>query len=566
MLSSFANVQVSRVNPHCHSPFNSITSNSDYHRSCYKLRSHATYNSPFFSSTSSPEHQVLLRSAGSNNRNKGLGSVIQSLAKSFPCYVSIADFINSEDAQDISSTSTTLDITSPQTPPPPPLLTSLPYSSSSPNLAPHSLSSSPSSPTLSSLVPYSIHSADDTVENNISPAQSLKSSNLLGVLDEPQLYGDEAMEDEDQDHSTSDSSIEEQVQRQTTPSMQTLLSAQTSSRTSSASSPISPKFVSYTTNSFDGLHVMEIEESMYPYESTTAEVYEARVEDGFVPEFAHVRATLDYSYHFNPTLSRQRVQDAIIRDVLKSGVSTEEPWLVFTAGAMGAGKSWCIKRLSEKGYFNDSCFVIVDPDDMRRRLPEYQGYIKHDRSTAGDQTHQEASLMTEIALYEALRKQKHVLVDTSLRDWKWFQKYFATVREQYPARKIAIIHVEASREQVYKHAEKRAKKTGREVPKEKLDLAIEQVPLSVAKLAPLTDYTATIVNNEHTLEIMSGDVSWEGFRSRWEICGTLGMDPNECKTNTIIFPDDYEAPLHHPVHDRSEVCLIQKWPSEKNEK
>jgi hypothetical protein len=91
---------------------------------------------------------------------------------------------------------------------------------------------------------------------------------------------------------------------------------------------------------------------------------EQQVEE-FTAPFAHVRRQLDYAYHFKPTLERQHVQDAIISRALDRGVESDDAWLLFTAGAMGAGKSWCMKRLSERGYFNEACFVIVDPDDIR---------------------------------------------------------------------------------------------------------------------------------------------------------------------------------------------------------
>ena len=67
-------------------------------------------------------------------------------------------------------------------------------------------------------------------------------------------------------------------------------------------------------------------------------------------KFSHIRKTLDYTYHANYTFERQKLQDAIISDMLdeviiedvdgKMGTVPTEPWIVFTAGAMGAGKSY----------------------------------------------------------------------------------------------------------------------------------------------------------------------------------------------------------------------------------
>jgi predicted kinase len=68
----------------------------------------------------------------------------------------------------------------------------------------------------------------------------------------------------------------------------------------------------------------------------------------FRGKFASIRKTLDYTYHSNYTFERQRLQDRIIQDFLdkalvrdKNGevcTTPTEPWIVFTAGAMGAGK------------------------------------------------------------------------------------------------------------------------------------------------------------------------------------------------------------------------------------
>ena len=65
--------------------------------------------------------------------------------------------------------------------------------------------------------------------------------------------------------------------------------------------------------------------------------------DKFIGRFAHIRSTLDYSYHKNYTFERQRFQDSILQEYLQGAVirdaetgiacsTPEEPWIVFTAG------------------------------------------------------------------------------------------------------------------------------------------------------------------------------------------------------------------------------------------
>lgn len=58
-------------------------------------------------------------------------------------------------------------------------------------------------------------------------------------------------------------------------------------------------------------------------------------------------------------------------------------------GLKGAGKSHVMELLGERGIFPLDSFVRVDPDRLRRELPEMQGYVQRDPATAGLLTHKE---------------------------------------------------------------------------------------------------------------------------------------------------------------------------------
>lgn len=67
------------------------------------------------------------------------------------------------------------------------------------------------------------------------------------------------------------------------------------------------------------------------------------------------------------------------------------------------------------------------------------------------------------------------------------------------------------------HSQKRAIKTGREVPEETLDEAIGQVPVSVNKLSPLVDYFCEIDNSQDSgdITIKTPGITWESFKMNW---------------------------------------------------
>ncbi|CAJ1913409.1 unnamed protein product [Cylindrotheca closterium] len=248
----------------------------------------------------------------------------------------------------------------------------------------------------------------------------------------------------------------------------------------------------------------------------------------FFGKFSHIRKTLDYTYHSNYTFERQHLQDRIIIDMLddafifdadgKVGTVPTEPWIVFTAGAMGCGKSHTMQTLVDKERFPLGSFVSVDPDEVRRLLPEYHMYINENAELAGELTRKEAGYIAEILTLAALQAGKNVLVDGSLRDSDWYTLYFKRLREDFPHVRQAIIHVTAPREAVFQRAASRALSTGRIVPIEVLEAALDQVPKSVKILAPQVDYYAEVNNPEKVPDVelvKPVGSTWEDFRKTW---------------------------------------------------
>lgn len=183
---------------------------------------------------------------------------------------------------------------------------------------------------------------------------------------------------------------------------------------------------------------------------------------------------------------------------------------------MGAGKSYTLQQLSESGRLSLENFVLVDLDAIRRELPEYPYYASNDPATAGDKTRKEAGHLTEIATLAALRAGRNVVVDGSLRAYRWYRQYFARLRVEFPALKIAIFYISAPRESILYNAADRALETGRFVPLKTLEIVMDQVPRSMAILGPLADDFVTLVNNpkdEDGIEIVGED--WNSFERKW---------------------------------------------------
>jgi signal recognition particle subunit SEC65 len=166
----------------------------------------------------------------------------------------------------------------------------------------------------------------------------------------------------------------------------------------------------------------------------------------------------------------------------------------FNITTSGAGKTHTIKKLHERGQFPLNSFVTVDPDEMRRELPEFSMYIERTPEKAGELTRKEVGMMAEIVTNFALEKGMNVLVDGSLKDAVWYENYFRCLREKYPKLKIGIIHVTAPTDAILERVNERAKTTGRVVPMEVLQRSIREVPIAVERLRHSVDYFLEIDN------------------------------------------------------------------------
>ena len=203
----------------------------------------------------------------------------------------------------------------------------------------------------------------------------------------------------------------------------------------------------------------------YDWEESTEDNYRSD-DQQFCGKFQAIRRRLDYSYHSNYSCSRQLFQDTVIDSMLNSTLVRDaetgrecdvpsEPWIIFTAGVMGAGKTHTIKRLHAQGQFPLESFVSVDPDVIRQFLPEFHVYVETSPESAGVLTRKESGFLAEIITKCALERGQNVLLDGSLRDAAWYEKYFSQLRLAYPSLKLGIIHVTAPTEAIFERVEVR---------------------------------------------------------------------------------------------------------------
>ena len=237
---------------------------------------------------------------------------------------------------------------------------------------------------------------------------------------------------------------------------------------------------------------------------STSELWGRHEPGKFVGKYQNERALLDYSYHTNYTPERQLLQDRIVDklvpprmedDALERESEDDNPWLVFSAGAMGAGKTRTIHWMAKSQLFPLQRFAFLDHDAIRYMLPEMWSYQILNPDNAGRLTQKEAGFIAELATRRCIDRGVNCLVDGSLKNSDWYLEHIPGLKQQHPSTRFGIIHVYADPTDVRKRAKQRERVTGRHVPEEVLESAMTQVPLSINRLAPVVDVVATIDNS-----------------------------------------------------------------------
>eukprot|EP01038_Epipyxis_sp_PR26KG_P008310 gene8310-11242_t len=273
-------------------------------------------------------------------------------------------------------------------------------------------------------------------------------------------------------------------------------------------------------------------------------------EPQFVGKYGSIRRLLDYEFHSHYLPSRQIMQDDLIQHFLDTiihdsvhNLVCEEPlenWIVFTAGAMGAGKGHTLEWLVENKIFPLESFVNVDPDKLRSILPEMKEYNRRDELTAGYHTQREVGYISETLTYDALLEGKNVLVDGSLRDSYWYKKYFQHLRLSFPKLKIAIIHITAPEKTVLERAAKRAKITGRVVPEDVIIDSLQKIPESLELLGPDANLLVTFENGDDVdPKIIYAASRNKNNSEKWDLNWTLtpSLDNNKNQYIQTMYGD-----------------------------
>lgn len=211
------------------------------------------------------------------------------------------------------------------------------------------------------------------------------------------------------------------------------------------------------------------------------------------------------------TPERRRLHERIIKDhVARIPPAEGKPTAIVMMGGGGAGKGSVKKAL----YGDLPDFVNVDPDEVKKEIPEYQeamglSQIDGKQVTAEDaafMAHEESSDVSEEIRQRAMENRQNVVLDgTGKNADKYIDKVNKLKKAGYH---VQLLYAHTDMEEAVSRAKQRADRSGRWVPDPILREAHTKIPVNFEKVARHTD-SFSLVESTRPPKVL-----WEGGGDR----------------------------------------------------
>ena len=163
----------------------------------------------------------------------------------------------------------------------------------------------------------------------------------------------------------------------------------------------------------------------------------------------------------------------------------QRPNAVFMAGGPGAGKSFALDTMAKAGLINITNYVLINSDDIKEMIPEYQTFKKVDQEKAADLVHKESTFLKDQVVGEAKMRRVNFILDGTMSD----PTYSKALLNSLIGFQTKIIFVDAPTEVLLKRVNERGQKTGRFVPEAYVKSSVEQIRKSIEELSKTADIT-----------------------------------------------------------------------------
>jgi len=157
---------------------------------------------------------------------------------------------------------------------------------------------------------------------------------------------------------------------------------------------------------------------------------------------------------------RDEMRARIVDEIVSRGTPKDTPTAYVFGGGGAAGKGTIREALTEMGAI-DRDAVLIDPDEVKQKIPEYQAIASLGDPRAAITVHEESSVISSDALSKAIDQRKDVVIDETLGNPQKAVELLRSLREA--GYKTELVGVTVDPQEALRRAAERGERTGRYV-------------------------------------------------------------------------------------------------------
>ena len=158
------------------------------------------------------------------------------------------------------------------------------------------------------------------------------------------------------------------------------------------------------------------------------------------------------------TKERRLLHDNLMKDILEDerATSKKNPVVTLMMGAPASGKGTVAKIINK-----DNSLLEINPDDFKKKIPEYKQFQEYNFFKAAYRVHNESSYLAKKTISALTEKKSNFLIDKVFSKWNNLEKQIETFKEK--GYKINIVMVSCERDEAYRRMKERGERSGRYV-------------------------------------------------------------------------------------------------------
>ena len=186
-----------------------------------------------------------------------------------------------------------------------------------------------------------------------------------------------------------------------------------------------------------------------------------------------------------PPQRHEAIRKAIGRAHLHFSEPQEKPQAIIIAAQPGAGKT-AFAKAAQAELAGNGGSVLIDPDRLRERHPDYNRFLREDDKTAAERAHPDASQWAKELRQDAIEGRRNIVIDATLNDKEKARELLGQLRSagyQIEVRALAV-HQRDSRQGIqarYENARQKGE-AARRVPDAIHDEAYKGMPAALGHI------------------------------------------------------------------------------------